>query len=180
MEEQYCPADDQNTRRTLGHGGQEVMAVASPRGQEGVFVTIRQAQQITLEFSSSLPHVDQATRACLSFAQQVGTGCPLFDLELVLREGLTNAAKHGNRLHPARRVQCMMEVSPQALRITIADEGEGFAWKAQQEHIAEVDIPSGRGLWLMQLYGFDVTYNARGNVLILTRPRAIPTQGDRQ
>jgi hypothetical protein len=64
--------------------------------------------------------------------------------------------------------------------MTITDEGEGFAWQERIGQAPPSDVLSGRGLWLMQLYGFQVHYNATGNVLVLTKALSNTAEGDTQ
>jgi serine/threonine-protein kinase RsbW len=130
-------------------------------------IVIQLQHWIQVDFVSSLRYVDRAVHTLTTFAQPFPLPCQLFDLELVLREGLTNAAQHGNQLDPARRVQCEMDLRLDPLRITIADEGEGFP--RPPVRLVDPASPHGRGLLLMELYGFQVTYNAAGNVLVLTK-----------
>lgn len=135
--------------------------------------------RMTVDFASTLEHVDAAVHALIAFIRQQQIPCELFDLELVLREALTNAARHGNRLDAARLVHCAMQVDQDVLQITVADQGEGFDWQ-QQLHEPTLDSPGGRGMWLMQLYGFEVTYNRTGNVMCLSKPFDHPIAGDVQ
>ena len=46
---------------------------------------------------------------------------------MALREALSNAIKHGNKLNPDKRVQVHMLLHPEGdLRIEVEDEGDGF------------------------------------------------------
>ena len=95
-----------------------------------------------------------------------------FAVELLLREALTNAIRHGCA-HDARlQVRCAMMIDTDTIQLVIADDGPGFDWaarltrtpvKVQQEH--------GRGLAIYQLYADTVEFNARGNQLRLVRRR---------
>jgi serine/threonine-protein kinase RsbW len=133
--------------------------------------------QMSVDFASTLEHVDAAVHALMVFIQQQQIPYEPFDLELVLREALTNAVRHGNHLDAARLVRCAMQVDQDILQITVTDEGEGFDWQQQLQE-PRLDSPGGRGGWLMQLYGFEVTYNPAGNVLCLSKPFDHPIAGD--
>ena len=146
---------------------------------ESLIVTYQQAS-IQVVFPSVLSQIDTAVKTLIAFVHQHRVPCRPFDLELVLREGLTNAVIHGNHLEPARRVQCAIQVRPTDLCVTITDEGEGFAWHDRVTQIPPGDVLTGRGLQLMQLYGFQVHYNATGNVLTLTKPLINTVQGGPQ
>lgn len=61
-------------------------------------------------------------------------------------------------------------------RLTIADEGEGFAWR---EHVGRFEFgrrPNGRGLWIVFNSAFDrIRFNAQGNeVTCVAQHRALP------
>jgi anti-sigma regulatory factor (Ser/Thr protein kinase) len=150
-----------------------------PRDMESLTVTYQHAG-IQVVFPSALAQVDMAVQTLMAFVRQHRVPCRPFDLELVLREGLTNAVTHGNHLDPTRRVQCAIQVRPAELCMTITDEGEGFAWHEKITQMPPGDVLSGRGLWLMQLYGFQVHYNATGNVLVLTKSLSNTAQGGTQ
>ena len=146
---------------------------------ESLMVTDQHAS-IQVVFPSVLAQVDMAVQTLIVFVRQHQVPCRLFDLELVLREGLTNAVTHGNRLDPTRRVRCAIQVRPEELCMTITDEGTGFAWHEKIAQMPPGDVLTGRGLWLMQLYGFQVHYNATGNVLVLTKELSNTAQGGTQ
>src|SRR5438552_9858344 len=133
------------------------------------FMMSIQDKTLDLNFASSYPHIDKAVEATAAFLAQ--HACPIksFDVQLILREGLLNAVHHGNKDNPLRRVYCTLVLDETYLQITVEDEGEGFPAHAYKPEAVDVDIPQGRGLLLMYAYEFDVSFNAKGNVLFLTK-----------
>ena len=133
------------------------------------FIMSVDGKTMQMNFASSYPHIDKAIEFTARFLEE--HACPLatFDVQLILREGLLNAVHHGNKDNPARRVYCTLVLEQSRLHITIEDEGEGFPAQAYTPEGGEVDIPQGRGLLLMYTYEFDVGFNAKGNVLFLTK-----------
>ncbi len=133
------------------------------------FVTSTHDKTLHINFASSYPHIDRAVRVAATFLQQ--HDCPLesFEVQLILREGLLNAVHHGNKENSARRVDCTLALEDTCLQITVEDEGDGFPAHAYHPEAVEVDIPQGRGLLLMYTYEFDVAFNAKGNILFLTK-----------
>lgn len=131
------------------------------------FIVSQHDNSITLAFASSFAHVDQAIATLLAFLGDRGVTVKAFDMNLILREGLNNAVEHGNGCDLSRSVQCAMEVKQDNVHITIEDEGEGFDW--QHRDVGAIDARSerGKGLLLMQAYGFLVTYNSKGNIMNL-------------
>jgi anti-sigma regulatory factor (Ser/Thr protein kinase) len=124
---------------------------------------------LRLDFSSSYLLIERAVGAMAAFLEQ--HACPLspFDVSLVLREGLLNAIGHGNQEDPARQVHCTLALEDACLQIVVEDEGDGFLVPRQSPPEVEVESPQGRGLLLMYAYGFDVSFNAKGNRLVLKK-----------
>src|SRR5579864_6478288 len=57
-------------------------------------------------------------------------GQNFFAINLAIEEALTNAIKHGNRLHPKKKVKVEARVSRKRFEIWIEDEGPGFDRKS--------------------------------------------------
>jgi serine/threonine-protein kinase RsbW len=71
---------------------------------------------------------------------------------LALREALANAIKHGNRLDPSRQVEVSATVSPEEVRIRVADQGQGFDPEAVRDPLAPENRfrADGRGIFYMR------------------------------
>ncbi|MBF0572204.1 MAG: ATP-binding protein [Desulfamplus sp.] len=97
----------------------------------------------------------------------------LFAIQLVMREGLTNAVRHGNCFNVAKIVRCYVKIDQkQMLIVEIEDQGDGFNWKREQsKNIKDLDDDSdhGRGLMIMEQYFSRYWYNERGNKLTLEK-----------
>ncbi|MCR4415254.1 MAG: ATP-binding protein [Thermoguttaceae bacterium] len=102
----------------------------------------------------------------------------VFCVRLALEEALVNAIKHGNHFDATKHVYVECVISPDLLRISIADEGEGF----NPDDVPDptdpefIDRPSGRGIMLMRSFMSRVEFNERGNQVILEKRRAQPDQ----
>ena len=96
-----------------------------------------------------------------------GRNC--FAAELLAREALTNAVVHGCGEDPSKRVRCWMRVRKGHLLIAVADDGEGFDWRAARHATAETSDCSGRGMEILHRYADHVRFNRKGNVVTLTR-----------
>ncbi len=121
----------------------------------------------------------------------------IFNLKVGLEEMLKNAVEHGNlgisageknstlekgtfgellrervadpRLGGKRVLVCSA-VTREELRVTIEDEGIGFDWRALPSLQAESLLHySGRGIFLTRIYFDEVTYNERGNQVMLVK-----------
>lgn len=101
---------------------------------------------------------------------------------LALREALANAIKHGNRLDPARQVEVSATVSPEEVRIRVADQGAGFDPHAVRDPLAPENRfrADGRGIFYMRRLMDSVEFldeAGRGTVVELVKRLApLPTE----
>ena len=86
-----------------------------------------------------------------------------FAAELLLREALTNAVRHGSRGAPASQVRCAVRLSRRQLTIAVEDDGEGFDWRRAGRDDAEDLLSSGRGLEILRKYATRIRFNQKGN-----------------
>lgn len=127
---------------------------------------------LSYTFSSSLDELDrlpdildQITEA---FSLDNETAAKLM---LTVSEAVTNGIKHGNELTPEKEVYLnVMLLNSKHLQIKVKDQGDGFNPEEVPDPLAEENLlkPSGRGVYLMKEYADQVSYNAKGNELILT------------
>lgn len=96
------------------------------------------------------------------------------NLAVAVAEALSNAAVHGNRLHPRHAVRVIVEVTPkECVVVEVADFGPGFdsTQVGDPTHPARVLMPGGRGIFLMRQLVDRVEYNEAGNRVRLTVDR---------
>ncbi len=110
--------------------------------------------------------IDRATRMLIEDIESSSydpTSC--FAVRLALEEALTNAYKHGNKEDPNKSVIVDSSIEPHRIVIEIQDEGSGFDPGTVPDPTAEenLEIPSGRGLVLMQSFMTTVEVVAPGN-----------------
>lgn len=92
-----------------------------------------------------------------------------FGAELLLREALTNAVRHGSHEDPAKQVRCCLRIKGGRLLIAVEDYGCGFDWRAAwNNHAASPDC-SGRGVEILRKYASRVRYNNRGNAVTIVK-----------
>lgn len=92
----------------------------------------------------------------------------IFALRLSLQEAVSNAFRHGHRnLPPSTPVTIDYSVGPDRITVAVQDQGPGFDPTSVPDPTLEtnLEIPSGRGLFLMKAYMESLTYNAKGNRL---------------
>ena len=94
----------------------------------------------------------------------------LTDLAVALAEALSNAAVHGHRLDPKRRVAIVLLVSAGCVVVEVSDSGIGFDAHAVHDPTSPERqlAPGGRGIFLMRRLVDEVSYNASGNTVRLT------------
>ena len=99
-----------------------------------------------------------------------------FAVHLAMEEAFLNAAKHGNKLDPTKKVTIRYLVWDDRVEIEIADEGDGF----NPEQVPDPRVgdnlyrPEGRGLLLIHAYMHQAEYNERGNCLRMVRYKDKP------
>jgi serine/threonine-protein kinase RsbW len=100
----------------------------------------------------------------------------LFAIRLSVDEAVTNAIRHGNRQDPDKQVTIEYDVDPVRCKITICDEGPGFAPEDLPDPTAVENLvrTHGRGVMLMSAYMTEVAFNDRGNCVTLVKTRDCP------
>ena len=87
------------------------------------------------------------------------------DVELALREALSNAVVHGNRMdaHKLVQIRCQCELG-KGVTIVVTDQGQGFDPKAVPSPLAveRLQEQHGRGIHLMKLAMDEVWFERRG------------------
>jgi len=107
----------------------------------------------------------------------------VFSVHLAMEEALANAIKHGNQsdYNKSIRIRCLL--SPERVRIDVADEGAGFTVSSVPNPTdpSRLGCPSGRGIMLMRSFMTRVEFNDRGNQVTLEKqrsPAGEPVLGD--
>jgi serine/threonine-protein kinase RsbW len=75
-----------------------------------------------------------------------------FHVKLALEEALTNAMRHGNKLHAGTQVSVKIQADRKGILMDIHDEGPGFDFHSLSDPTAQENLhrPSGRGVFLMR------------------------------
>ncbi len=92
-----------------------------------------------------------------------------FEFDLLCFEALSNAVRHGCASDPARRVTADLEVTGDAVILTITDDGPGFDWRAGTAATPSDDATGGRGLWILRRYADEVRFNDAGNQITIVK-----------
>ncbi len=130
------------------------------------------AQSISITFSSTLENIDRISKEVSGFLNQGFKDLSehFFAIDLVMREALTNAVRHGNDLDPAKKVKFLLKIDQQKrIQIIVEDQGKGFDWQTAKKFPPGDDDDHGRGLAIMTTYFSSYGYNRKGNRLILEK-----------
>ncbi|MFM1773173.1 MAG: Serine-protein kinase RsbW [Bacteroidota bacterium] len=89
---------------------------------------------------------------------------------ICLTEGVNNAVVHGNRMNTDLQVSLTFELANEkTLRFIIQDEGPGFDYENLPDPTApeNIELPHGRGVFLMQRLADRCTFNNGGTEVVL-------------
>jgi len=97
-----------------------------------------------------------------------------FRFRVALSEALANAMVYGNGQEPALHVEVRAECLPEALHIHVTDEGPGFDPASVRDPVMpdDLELPCGRGLFLIRNLMDDVRFTPPGNSICMTLRRA--------
>jgi serine/threonine-protein kinase RsbW len=139
--------------------------------QKDIFAVIESKDTLEICFSSCLASIDRVCRIVTRFLTADPAGGPdLFAIHLLLREGLTNAIRHGNKNDPEKRVMFQSKRNRgKSICFEICDQGEGFDWKAQPISNLPENQDHGRGILIIKTYATHYSYNECGNCLYLEK-----------
>ncbi|HSW38787.1 MAG TPA: ATP-binding protein [Acidobacteriota bacterium] len=78
-----------------------------------------------------------------------------------VRESVTNAIQHGNKLDPQKKVDICFEIKPDRLCITVRDQGRGFEAGSIPNPLEGDNLlkPSGRGIFYIRTFMDEVRFN---------------------
>lgn len=124
---------------------------------------------LDLSFGAQQNNAELAVHKLRQALEAAGLGALVFDLELLAREALSNAVRHGCAGDAACRVRMRLESLPQAVRLRVDDPGQGFDWRAHDVAAPDPQQESGRGLSILHAYADMVDYNDAGNSLTLVK-----------
>jgi serine/threonine-protein kinase RsbW len=116
--------------------------------------------------------VDLVARHCL--ASGIPPRAARFRLRVALCEALSNAIVYGNRMDPAKRVDVTVVVTDTTVSVQVRDEGDGFDPDGIPDPTSpdRLEMPEGRGLFLIRQLVDEVRFNERGNSICMILHRA--------
>lgn len=129
---------------------------------------------ISIVLSSTMENIDRVDALVKNLMQDHGCEKHSFAVRVVLREGLTNSVRHGNKNNPHKLIHFNLTIRRNTLTMTIEDQGDGFDWKTIKKTCkdqARINTPTdhGRGVLIMTDYFDTFTYNEKGNRVFLEK-----------
>ena len=117
------------------------------------------------------PAVGRVVEACRLLEWPGESEC--FRLRAAVGEALSNAVLYGNEEDPRLRVEVRADMRDREIRVTVADEGDGFDPSAVPDPTGpgRIERAHGRGLFLLRSRMDEVRYNDRGNQVTLVLRR---------
>ena len=103
--------------------------------------------------------------------------CDLFDIKeeiyghilVALTEAVNNALQHGNKANPDKHIEVTFKVKNDTLYFTVKDAGVGFDFRNLPDPTdpANIEKPTGRGIFLMKHLADSVSFEDKGTKVIL-------------
>ena len=77
-----------------------------------------------------------------------------------IRESVTNAIQHGNKLDPGKKVEVCFGMAPECLTVSVRDQGCGFRVDEIPDPLEGDNLlkPSGRGIFYMRSFMDEVDF----------------------
>jgi serine/threonine-protein kinase RsbW len=117
-----------------------------------------------LSLPSRIETVAAAAAAVAEFIGRFGVSDDAaFGIDMAVREAVTNAVLHGNRQDENKTVDIVLKSSPDAVEISVHDQGPGFNPEDVPDPTANENIlkTSGRGIFFMRTFMDEVDWLIR-------------------
>lgn len=117
-----------------------------------------------LSLPSRIDTVAAAAAAVAQFISRSGISeDAAFGIDMAVREAVTNAVIHGNSQDESKLVDITLKSSPDAVEISVHDQGSGFNPSEVPDPTAEENIlkSSGRGIFFMRSFMDEVDWLIR-------------------
>lgn len=114
-----------------------------------------------LSLPSRIETVAEVAAAVADFVNRSGVADDAaFGIDMAVREAVTNAVVHGNGQDEDKVVDIVLRSSPEAVEISVHDQGPGFNLKEVPDPTAAENIlkTSGRGIFFMRSFMDEVDW----------------------
>jgi serine/threonine-protein kinase RsbW len=121
------------------------------------------ANKIEVSIGSALEYLDlvQTVTDCITSFMGFDEDTAHW-IGMSVRESVTNAIQHGNKLDQGKKVDICFEVGQANLEITVRDQGSGFQIDKLPNPLAPENLlkPSGRGIFYIRSFMDEVEFKA--------------------
>jgi len=121
------------------------------------------ANRIDLSIGSSLEYLDlvQTVTDCITRFLQFDEDTAHW-ISMSVRESVTNAIQHGNKLNQEKKVEIRFRVDEDCLEILVKDQGNGFKESDIPNPLEPENLlkPSGRGIFYIRSFMDEVEFKA--------------------
>jgi serine/threonine-protein kinase RsbW len=119
--------------------------------------------EIDVIISSALDNLDliQILTDCITHSMRFDEDSAHW-IGMSVREAVTNAIQHGNKLDLTKKVDIRYEVSPDQLSISVKDQGNGFRADDIPNPLDTDNLlkPSGRGIFYIRTFMDEVEFRS--------------------
>ena len=119
------------------------------------------ANEIEVSISSALDNLDliQILTDCITDFMHFDEDSAHW-IGMSVRESVTNAIQHGNRLDMNKKVDVRFEILPDRISISVKDQGNGFRIEDVPSPLESDNLlkPSGRGIFYMRTFMDEVDF----------------------
>ncbi len=119
------------------------------------------ANKIEVSIGSALEYLDlvQTVTDCITSFMGFDEDTAHW-IGMSVRESVTNAIQHGNKLDQSKRVDIYFEVAPDHLEISVKDQGNGFQVENLPNPLDPENLlkPSGRGIFYIRSFMDEVEF----------------------
>jgi serine/threonine-protein kinase RsbW len=123
----------------------------------------RIANEIDVIISSALDNLDliQTLTDCITNSMSFDEDSAHW-IGMSVRETVTNAIQHGNKLDLSKKVDICFEVFPDQLSISVRDQGNGFRADEVPNPLDAENLlkPSGRGIFYIRTFMDEVEFRS--------------------
>lgn len=129
-------------------------------------IRVADDQTVNINLPNQIGYERIAMECSASFAKLAGfLPDRIEDVKTAVSEACLNAIEHGNKGRPEARVQITMNLSKEALMVSITDEGQGIQKKVAipdiNKKIEEIESPRGMGVFLINELVDQVEFNQK-------------------
>ena len=93
----------------------------------------------------------------------------VFDIQLGIREALTNAVKYGSKMDSSKEIRLVIEFNEKQILIRVTDQGTGFIRLGSKPILALETDTHGRGMEIFKQYFDQYSFNSIGNEIELIK-----------